>query len=153
MNDKIRKPATVILEFHTFRGRFDDDDAVATRSRNINADIACSFILSHPSRTHVIQRIVHEYRTQPHEVSDAGKLILMILLCGRDLRVQDEARKLAASASASGRPRKSKFGESEKEETRGGRAWFNRKGSRTLRHGGASLQRIKSSGNLHWSTS
>lgn len=147
----------IIPEFHTSREKFDDDDddGVAMRPRNINVDIACSFILSHPSRTHVIQRIEHEYWTRPHGLRDAGKLIgiLMVLLCGGDLRVQDEARKLAASASTSGRLRESKFGESEREETRGGRAWFNRKGSRTLRRGGASLQRIKSSGNLHRSAS
>lgn len=122
LNENIRKPVAVILEeFHTSRGRF--DDAAVTRSRSINVDIAC-FILSHPlPRTHVIQRIECEYRTRPHGLRDAGKLIgiLMVLLCGGDLRVQDEARKLAASASASERPRESKFGESEREEAREGR--------------------------------
>lgn len=71
----------------------------------------------------MIQRIARECRTQPHGLRDAGKLIeiLMVLLCGGDLRVQDEARKLAASASASGRSRENEFGESEMEEARGGR--------------------------------
>jgi len=49
----------------------------------------------------VIQRIEHEYRTRPHRLVDAGKLIgILKVLCGGDLRVQDEARKLAASARA-----------------------------------------------------
>lgn len=48
LNEKIRKPAAVILEeFHTSRGRF-DDDAAMTCPRNINVDIACSFSLSSP---------------------------------------------------------------------------------------------------------
>jgi len=73
-----------------------------TRAKNINADIVCSSVLSHPlPRTHVIQRIEHEYRTRPHRLVDAGKLIgILKVLCGGDLRVQDEARKLAASARA-----------------------------------------------------
>jgi hypothetical protein len=55
---------------------------------------------------HVIQR-ERESRTQPHRLRNAGKLIgiLMVLLGGGDLRVQDEARKLAASASARTRGR------------------------------------------------
>ena len=126
LNEKtIRKPSAVILEeFHTSCGRFDDAAGVM-HPRNINDDIACSLILIHPlSGMHVIQRIEREYRTRPHGLRNAGKLIgiLMVLLCGGDLRVQNEARKLAASASTSGRSRESVFGESEREEARGGRA-------------------------------
>lgn len=69
MNEKIRKPGAIILEdFHT--SRENDDDTAVTRSRNGNVDIAFP-----TSRMHVIQRIGPEYRTRPHGLRDAGKLI------------------------------------------------------------------------------
>lgn len=103
--------------------------------------------------SHVIQRTGRENWTRPYGLRDAGKLIeiLMVLLRGGDLRMQDEARKLAVGASANGRPRRSDFGgsETERPEEARPRAWFNRKGGRTPPRGCVPLQRIKSFDNLH----
>lgn len=109
-SEKIRKPAAVILEvFHTSRAWFDDDVAMIRLRVDGKADIARPFNFSHPfpARTHVIRRSGRELRTRPYGLRDAGKLIgiLMVLLRGGDLRVQDEARKLAARARARARAR------------------------------------------------